>query len=222
MQLDILQEGQRWVAINKPAGIGTEQHYQHDTVEARAQVQWQRPGASKAPFIGIVHRLDRPVSGVLLLARNKSTLVALNAAFAERRVRKTYWALTEKALPEREGTLRHYLARAANRRTATVAHRPGGSARESVLHYELLDEQPGYFHYAVTPITGRFHQIRAQLAAAGAPIIGDATYGSPRLVAPHTILLHARQLDFPAPAGEVVTVTAPLPAAWPETSQLFQ
>lgn len=217
--LDIIHEGHRWAVVNKPAGIATERHYDHDTVEARAQVQWQRPRSGKKPYVGIVHRLDRPVSGALLLARNKSTLVALNEAFSARKTTKIYWALTAGPLPGHAGRLKHYLLRDKFGRKAIASRRPLPSARESVLDYRLLGRVEGDYLYEVRPVTGRFHQIRVQLATAGAPIIGDATYGSARPAAPNTIRLHARRLTFPAPGGPTVTVTAPLPADWPAVNQ---
>lgn len=214
--LDILQQGHRWVVINKPAGIGTERNFTNDTVEARAQVQWKRPRSEKKTFVGIVHRLDRPVSGALLLAQNKSTLVALNVAFANQLTKKVYWALTDRPLPASSGKLRHYLARDKFGRKAIASTRPMPKAKESTLHYKLMGRVGEDYHYEITPITGRFHQIRVQLATAGAPIIGDATYGAQRMVQPNTIRLHARQLTFPAPEGDTISVVAPVPDTWPD------
>lgn len=210
--LEILHEGKSYYVINKPAGIATEKNFTNDTVEARALLQWKRPGSTKDPFVGIVHRLDRPVSGALLLARNKSTLVALNRAFEQKQVEKTYVALTENLLPQEAGELRHYLARDQFGRKAIAATRPLPGAKEAVLRYRLLTAGTDRYLWEITPITGRFHQIRVQLATAGAPIIGDATYGSLRIHLPEAICLHASQLTFPEPSGEMVTVAAPLPA----------
>ncbi|MEO0733548.1 MAG: RNA pseudouridine synthase [Bacteroidota bacterium] len=210
--LQILHEGPRWVVINKPAGIATEKHYQHDTVEARAQVQWKRPRSTKPAYVGIPHRLDRPVSGALLLAQNKSTLVFLNEAFAAGKVDKTYVAATERPLPQAAGKLKHFLTRDRFGRKAIAATRPLPGAKESLLEYRLLEKQPDHYLWEIKPITGRFHQIRVQLATAGAPIIGDVTYGSTRMLAPHVIALHAYQLTFPTPEDERITVEATLPS----------
>ena len=200
--LTVLHEAPGYVAVSKPAGIGTERHYDHDTVEARAQVQWKRPNSKGEPYVGIVHRLDRPVSGVLLLARNKSTLRFLNDAFANRKVRKTYVALTAAALPQTKGNLRHYLTRDAANRRALAYDEPGSKRTESYLRYRLLQrEKGGYYRYEIQPVTGRFHQIRCQLAAAGAPIVGDAAYGSTASYREHEICLHAAGLSFPDPGG---------------------
>lgn len=213
-ELITLQEGPRWVVINKPAGIATEKNFDNDTVEARAQEQWKRPGSKKSPYVGIVHRLDRPVSGALLLARNKSTLVSLNQAFADKKTEKTYWALTENPLPKESGTLKDYLTRDKFGRKAVASKRLVSGAKEAVLDYRLLAEYDGLYHYEIMPITGRFHQIRIQLATAGAPVVGDATYGSLRIVAPYVIQLHARRLAFPTPEGEIVSVDADVPDTW--------
>lgn len=213
--LHIIAEGQRWVAINKPAGIGVEQHFDYDTVEKRALAQFQRPGATKAPYVGIVHRLDRPVSGALLLARNKSTLVALNQLFAERKVEKTYWALVKDTPPKESGRLRHWLLRDQFGKKAIASGRPLPSAKEANLDYRVLRSQKNGCLLEIKPITGKFHQIRAQLAAAGFPIVGDSLYGSDRLFTPNCIALHAHQLSFPDPAtGKSVEITADVPTNW--------
>jgi 23S rRNA pseudouridine1911/1915/1917 synthase len=212
MQLEILHETSGYVVINKPAGIATEKNFDNDTVEARALVRWRRPGSSKEPFVGIVHRLDRPVSGVLLLAKNKSTLRLLNKAFEDKLVQKTYVALTAAPLPAEKGRLKHYLARDTFGRKAIASTRPLPGAKESVLEYQLLQKTDGGYRYEITPITGRFHQIRVQLATAGAPIVGDATYGSERIYLPECICLHANRLVFPDPvSGEMMSVEASLP-----------
>lgn len=214
--LEILSEGPGWAVINKPAGIATERHFQYDTVEARAQEQWKRPKASKPAFVGIVHRLDRATSGALALARNKSTLVKLNAAFADRQATKVYWAVTDRPLPEPAGRLHHYLIRNPTNKLAVASTRPVPDGREAILDYRLLAENGGAFLYEVRPRTGRFHQIRCQFATAGAPIVGDHSYGSLKPLREHCIALHARQLGFPDPAGEgEVMTTAPLPDYWP-------
>ena len=216
--LDILREGPGWAVINKPAGIATERHFQYDTVEARAQVQWTREGAKKPGYVGIVHRLDRPVSGALLLARKKSVLAKLNQAFAERKTRKVYWAVTDKPLPAAEGELVHYLGRTPDRKKAFASTRPVPGGQEARLRYRLLREAGGLlYEYELRPVTGRFHQLRVQLATAGAPIVGDQAYGSMRLLGEQVIALHAYSLAFPDPRGEgeEIEVVAPLPGYWP-------
>jgi 23S rRNA pseudouridine1911/1915/1917 synthase len=200
--LTILHAGPGYVVINKPAGIATEKNFDNDTVEARAQVQWKGVKRTKTPFVGIVHRLDRPVSGVLLLAKNKSTLRLLNKAFEDKLVRKTYLALTDAALPNEVGMLQHFLARDPTGRSAVATAGPAPGAKKATLEYRLIGQRGGGFLYELSPLTGRFHQIRVQLSTAGAPIVGDAAYGSTRPFKDNQICLHASRLAFPDPAGE--------------------
>lgn len=215
-KLDVLHQGRTYAVVNKPAGIATERHFNYDTVEARARVQWQREGATKPAYIGIVHRLDRPVSGALVLALRKSTLVKLNQAFAEGQTEKRYRAVTDRPLPHPSGELRGYLGRDKTRKRALVHTRPVPGAREGVLRYDLVGEKNAFFSYDIQLLTGRFHQIRAQLAAAGAPIMGDHAYGSLRPLREHTIALHAYRLRLPDPAGGGdVVVEADFPGYWP-------
>ncbi|NJC26045.1 RluA family pseudouridine synthase [Neolewinella antarctica] len=204
--LTVLRDGAGFVVIHKPAGIPTEAYADHDTVEARAWKMYQRPGSPKLPFVGIVHRLDRPVSGVLVLARNKSTLRRLNQAFADKQVSKHYLARTQVPLPGEVGTLRHFLVKDNLNRRATVHDRAKNGAKLSTLKYRLRNQGNGFYAYEIEPITGRYHQIRAQLAAAGAPIIGDEKYGSPIRFRPNEIMLHAHRLAFPDAEGGVVEV----------------
>ena len=214
--LNVLREGPGWAVVNKPAGIATERHFQYATVESLAADMWARPKASKPPYVGIVHRLDRVTSGALLLARRKSTLVRLNAAFANGSVKKVYLAATDAPLPDSAGRLRHFLGRDPANRLAVASTRPVAGAKEAILDYKLLDATGTGYLYEVSLLTGRYHQIRAQFAAVCAPIIGDAPYGSQRVLGAHQIALHAVRLTFPDPADDaLVTVTAPLPAGWP-------
>ena len=216
--LTVLAEGPGWAAINKPAGIATERHFQYDTVEGRALECWKRPGATKPPYVGIVHRLDRVTSGALVLARRKSTLVRLNESFARGRTQKVYRAVTSAPLPAEHGELRHYLVRNPTNKRAVANVRPVPGGKEAVLDYRLLRSGNGRFEYEIRPRTGRFHQIRAQLAATGAPIVGDADYGSKVILGEARIALHAAVLSFPDPNDDAtIEVTAELPDYWPLT-----
>ena len=194
-----------------------EKHFDYDTVEKRALEQFKRPRATKSPFIGIVHRLDRPVSGVLLLAQNKSTLVALNQQFARREVEKTYWAIVETTPKEANGTLRHYLLKDKLGRKAIAAKRPLPKAKEALLHYKVLKTFAKTCLLEVKPMSGKFHQIRVQLSTAGFPILGDSLYGATKIFDNgNSIALHARKLNFKAPLGEEqLEIVAPLPPYWP-------
>ncbi|MEM9835214.1 MAG: RNA pseudouridine synthase [Bacteroidota bacterium] len=213
--LDILAEGQRWVAVNKPGGIGVEKHFNYDTVEKRALQQFRRTGASKLPYVGIVHRLDRPVSGVLLLARNKSTLVQLNDLFAQQKVRKVYHAIVTDPPPQDAGELRDFLLKDKFGKKAIAAKRPLPNAQLATLKYKIVAETNGKYLLEVRPETGKFHQIRVQLAGMGCPIMGDGLYGSLFPLPPNRIALHARTLQFiPPGAREAVEIVAPYPDDW--------
>lgn len=209
MTIPIIHNTADWVAVHKPAGLLVEPHPQYPSVVSLLQEQQGLPHREK-PFFGVVHRLDRPVSGLVLLARNKPALRALNELFARRRIRKTYLALVEEALPQRAGDLQHYLGRDESRRRAVVFDQPGDERQLCRLHYRSLGDRPGGHLLEIHPRTGRFHQIRAQLAAAGRPIIGDTTYGSGKSFGAESIALHAFRLGFDDPlSGQPIRLELP-------------
>ncbi len=164
-------------------------------------------------FFEPVHRLDRPASGVVLFAKSKTFFTAMTGLFRARAVEKAYWAVTERAPVEAAGVLRHHLR--PDRRRNVVFARPAredGPEPNAVLSYRLLGGSDRYFFLIVSPSTGRQHQIRAQLAAAGAPIKGDVKYGARRANPDRSILLHARELSFTHPVTQLpVRFTAPPP-----------
>lgn len=204
----VLLETPQLLVVNKPAGMAVErQLHGYSSVEDWA---WQYvSAATKKPFIGIVHRLDRPVSGVLLLAKKRTALRDLNLQFAERRTEKIYRAIVQQAPPASAGTLENWLARDAEGKQATVVAEGAAGAARCELKYQLLKELPLGFLLEIRPVQGRFHQIRAQLAAAGMPIIGDARYGAEAPYLPDAIALHAHSLRFRDPAdGQWRTMTA--------------
>lgn len=204
----ILLETQQLLVVHKPAGMAVErQLHGYPSVEEWA---WQYLSASiKKPFIGIVHRLDRPVSGVLLLAKKRAALKDLNLQFAERRTEKIYRAIVQQAPQNAASTLVHWLARNAEGKQAIVVAEGAVGAARCELKYSVLEELAQGFLLEIKPIQGRFHQIRAQLAAAGMPILGDARYGAEASWQPDAIALHAHSLRFRDPAdGQWRTVTA--------------
>lgn len=199
----IIDQSAELLVIDKPAGMNVERWPGFPSVEDWA---WQYLSASrKHPFVGIIHRLDRPVSGLLLVATTKRCLAAYNALFREKHVQKQYLALTA-ALPEGEGLLEHWLRkdqllkRAVIVKSAAEARRSGASLVR--LQYELVEQLEAGYLLKISPEGGKYHQIRAQLAAVGAPILGDHLYGSQRPFLPDTIALHASQLMFHGDAGQ--------------------
>ncbi len=208
MDIPILYESKWVLAVNKPAGLLVERSPHYPSVEdwAATYVGTQE----RKPYIGIVHRLDRPVSGVLLLAKRKAALKDLNVQFREKRVEKSYLAIVENAPSKPSDIITHWLQKDQREKRAIAFAKPQNDASECRLRYQLLEQHAQGFVLEVHPHSGKFHQIRAQLAAIGCPIVGDAKYGGSLPYQPEAIALHAWKLRFVEPmTGEMVTVVAP-------------
>lgn len=212
---DILYEDNHLIAVNKRAGDLVQSDTAgepglEDRIKAFLRRRDNKPGDV---FLGVAHRIDRPVSGVVLFAKTSKALVRLNEMLRERRIRKIYWAITEEVPDEPEGTLRHYLTRDGKTNKAHAFNSPRGDAKEAVLHYRLLGGSKNYRLLEVELITGRHHQIRCQLAKMGCPIKGDLKYGAQRSNPGGGISLHSRSLSFIHPVRkEPVEIVAPVPA----------
>jgi RluA family pseudouridine synthase len=163
-----------------------------------------------------VHRLDKPVSGTLLIARKRSILKILNEQFASREVGKTYLAIVSTPPPNPEGELKHWLIKDEEGKRALITDARTQLSVEVKLRYKILQQKDGKTLLEVDLITGKYHQIRAQLAHIGSPIIGDDKYGSTEKYIDGALALHARKLTFKHPIdGNIMTVTAPTPDdAW--------
>ena len=163
-------------------------------------------------LMGVPHRLDRPVSGAVILAKTSKALTRLSAAFREGNAGKVYWALVENAPVPPEGEIRTWLTRNEKQNKSYSHPQPQPGAKEALLRYRLLRPTRKYFLVEVELLTGRHHQIRCQLASIGCPIKGDLKYGARRSNPDGSISLHARQVTFLHPTRkEPVTVTAPTP-----------
>lgn len=181
-----------------------------DEAKAYLKEKYAKPGAV---FLGIPHRLDRPVSGACVFARTSKALARLNALFRDGAVRKTYHAIVCRPPRQPEGTLVHYLSRneRQNKSYAHATERPG--TKRAALSYRTIGHSERYTLLEVELHTGRHHQIRCQLAAIGCPIKGDLKYGAPRSNPDGSICLHARSVSFEHPVTRrPVAVTAPYPA----------
>ncbi len=216
MKLEILYEDNHCLAVCKPAGVLVQGDRTGDSTIAAAAAEYlrQRYGKPGRVFVGVVHRLDRPVSGVVLLARTSKAAARLALQFRHGEVGKHYLALVEHAPAAAAGTLEHHLAKdhRTNRTRAVAATHP--RARLARLRYRVLSQHPGGTLVEVLPETGRSHQIRVQLAASGCVIVGDLRYGSKRRLGA-MLALHASRLEFAHPTREErVFVEAPLPASW--------
>lgn len=163
-------------------------------------------------FIGVTHRLDRPVSGLVVFAKTSKALARLNEMFKNGDVHKTYWAIVKNCPQETEATLEHYLVRNEKQNKSYAYDREKPGAKKAILHYKLIGHSENYFLLEVDLKTGRHHQIRCQLAKIGCPIKGDLKYGFPRSNPDGSICLHARRLSFIHPVSkELIELEAPLP-----------
>lgn len=171
--------------------------------------KYHKPGAV---FLGVVHRLDRPTSGIVLFARTSKALSRLNKMFAERETEKIYWAVVKNAPPKIEGTLKHYLKRNPKQNKSYAHEKEVPDSKKAILHYKLLKKLNTYYLLEITLETGRHHQIRSQLSAIGCPIKGDLKYGFDRSNPDGSIHLHARRLTFIHPVQkEEILIEAPAP-----------
>ena len=163
-------------------------------------------------FIGVTHRLDRPVSGLVVFAKTSKALARLNEMFKNGDVHKTYWAIVKNCPQETEATLEHYLVRNEKQNKSYAYDREKPGAKKAILHYKLIGHSEKYFLLEVDLKTGRHHQIRCQLAKIGCPIKGDLKYGFPRSNPDGSICLHARRVSFIHPVSkELIELEAPLP-----------
>jgi 23S rRNA pseudouridine1911/1915/1917 synthase len=213
--LRILFEDNHIIAVNKRAsdivqGDRTGDPALADKVRDYLRDRYHKPGNV---FVGVPHRLDRPVSGVVLFARTEKALSRLAGLFREGGVRKVYWALVAPRPPGDGGELTHWLRRNAQQNKSYAVPAGTADAKEARLSWRLLGSLERYHLLEIELHTGRHHQIRAQLAALGCPIKGDLKYGSPRSNPGGGICLHARRVSFEHPVkGEPVVIVADPPA----------
>ncbi len=212
---EVLAETKDWIAINKPSGLIVETNpFECPSVEDLL-FQYLRK-KEKRPFIGVVHRLDRLTSGVLLFAKKKDALRKLNRQFSERQVKKVYLALLSPFCLDKSGLLTGWLIKDQKNKKAEIKLRETVDAKKVTLSYRLLKEEEGAALVEVHPFTGRFHQIRVQFATAGCPVVGDEKYGSRISCATFAIGLHAFSISFSDPhTGETVIIHAGLPEKEP-------
>ncbi|MGB1988583.1 MAG: RluA family pseudouridine synthase [Flavobacteriales bacterium] len=212
--LEVLYEDNHIIAVNKKAsdivqGDKTGDRPLPEYVKDYIKKKYNKPGKV---FLGVVHRLDRPVSGVILFARTSKALSRLNEMFREKKVQKTYWAIVKNKPQNTKETLVHYLLKNQAKNKSQAFNREGNHALRSELSYELIHSLDNYHLLEVSPKTGRHHQIRVQLAKIGCPIKGDIKYGFDRTNKDKSIHLHARKIDFIHPVKkEPISITAPTP-----------
>jgi 23S rRNA pseudouridine1911/1915/1917 synthase len=214
IQGNILYEDNHIIIINKlPSqivqGDKTGDKPLSDLVKDYLKIKYNKPGEV---FLGVVHRLDRPVSGAVIFARTSKSLTRLNELIKNREIKKTYWAVVKNKPPKDKDTLVNFLRRDEARNKSFVAGENSKNVQKASLSYSLIAVSDSYYLLEVGLETGRHHQIRAQLAAVGCPIKGDLKYGFPRSNPDGSIHLHARKLEFMHPVTQLlVSVVADPP-----------
>ena len=211
LDLDVIHENNDYFVVNKTASLISEKSpYEDNTVED--QVRHHLLKSKRKPFIGVIHRLDRVTSGVLIFAKKKGILVAFNDLFSRRKVQKTYLAIVKNEPPKSKDNLVNFLVKNNLEKRAGIVSTESKGAQECILSYQVIGKNEFGYLLKVKPKTGRFHQIRAQLSNIGLPIIGDEKYGSDQTYLPLSICLHAWKLTYQVTgANEFKTYEAPLP-----------
>jgi 23S rRNA pseudouridine1911/1915/1917 synthase len=209
--LEVLYEDNHIIAINKRPGDivqgdKTGDAPLSDFVKQYIKVSANKPGEV---FLGTVHRIDRPVSGIVLFAKTSKALARLNEMFQKKEITKTYWAVVKNKPPQPEGRLEHFLLKDEAKNKSKAHVNQVKNSLISVLEYKIIASSEKYYLLEVNPHTGRHHQIRAQLSAMGCPIKGDVKYGADRTNENASIHLHARSINFIHPVKkEIINIEA--------------
>lgn len=212
--LEILFEDNHLIIVNKKVGDIVQGDKTGDKplseiVKEYIKDTYKKPGNV---FLGVVHRLDRPTTGIVIFAKTSKALERMNKMLREKRIQKTYWALVEGCPDPSQATLEHYLRKNPKNNKSTAFTKESKESKKAILHYDTLLQLDNYTLLEINLETGRHHQIRCQLSVSGYPIKGDLKYGSKRSNSNGGILLHAVKIEFNHPvAKETIYVEAPLP-----------
>ena len=212
--MTVVYEDNHIIVVNKTAseivqGDKTGDVPLSELVKQYLKEKYAKPGNV---FLGVMHRLDRPVSGLVVFAKTSKALARLNEMFRNSEVKKTYWAIVKQAPKEPEGELVNYLVRHEKQNKSYAYDKEVPNSKKAVLHYRLIGHSQNYFLLEVDLKTGHSHKIRCQLAKMGCPIKGDLKYGCPRSNPDGSICLHARRVHFIHPLSkEEIDLTAPVP-----------
>ena len=213
--MTVVYEDNHIIVVNKTSseivqGDKTGDTTMSETVKSYLKEKYNKPGNV---FIGVTHRLDRPVSGLVVFAKTGKALARLNEMFRNGDVKKTYWAIVKECPKETEGELVHYLVRNEKQNKSYAYDKEVKNSKKAILHYKLIGHSQNYYLLEVDLKTGRHHQIRCQLAKMGCPIKGDLKYGAQRSNPDGSICLHARMVKFIHPVSkELIELPAPVPA----------
>lgn len=219
-ETQIVYEDNHMMVVNKKAGQLVQGDKTGDEsllalIKSFIKIRDAKPGNV---FLGLVHRIDRPTSGLIIYAKTSKALTRLTQMVKNREIKKTYWAVVQKTMIPQSQRLVHYLQKNEKTNKATVFIKPTDSAKESILNYQIIKVLDNFQLLEIDLETGRHHQIRAQLSKIGAAIKGDLKYGAARSNPDGGIHLHARKLEFTHPVTkENLEITAPVPqndAVW--------
>lgn len=212
--MQVIYEDNHIIIVNKESGEIVQGDKTGDTplseeVKAYIKEKYAKPGLV---FLGVVHRLDRPVSGLVIFARTSKALQRLNDMFRKGEIHKTYWAAVQQRPREVEGTLENWLVRNEKQNKSYAYDREVPNSKKAILNYKLIGQTTYYSILEINLLTGRHHQIRCQLSAMGCPIKGDLKYGAKRSNPDGSISLLARRVEFIHPVSKKqIIVEAPLP-----------
>ncbi|HSD06791.1 RluA family pseudouridine synthase [Flavobacterium sp.] len=212
--LQILHEDNHLIVVNKRVGDivqgdKTGDKPLSDVVKEYIKDKYNKPGEV---FLGVVHRLDRPTTGIVVFARTSKALTRMNELFSSRETNKTYWAVVKNKPAKQEDKLVHYIKRNEKNNTSKAHLKEVPDSKMASLEYKIIKELDNYYGLEILLHTGRHHQIRAQLSAIGSPIKGDLKYGFDRSNPDGGIHLHARKLEFIHPVSkEKISIIAPTP-----------
>ncbi|HEX6223491.1 MAG TPA: RluA family pseudouridine synthase [Chryseolinea sp.] len=210
----VLYEDNHLLVVNKGAGVLSQGDATGDISlielgKVYIREKFKKPGAV---FLGLIHRLDRPVTGVVALARTSKALERMTALFRNRQTQKIYWAIVKNKPRSDQETLKHWLRKDDSKNRTTAFKTETEGAQYAELDYRVIATAAGHWLLEVNPLTGRPHQIRVQLASMGCPIKGDVKYGDPEANEDGSIYLHAKELSFEHPVRKTpLTIKAPLP-----------
>lgn len=225
LDLQVLYDNGPCLVVNKPGGLLTQGPPGVDSLEERVRRFYKRrEGKTGKIYLGLPHRLDRPVSGAIVFARHERAAQRLSLQFEERRVKKVYWAIVEGEVAPHAGAWTDFMRKIPGQPRSEIASAGAEGAQWALLEYRVLAGLQGASLLEIQLGTGRTHQIRVQAASRGHPVLGDSLYGAATPFGPATsderqrwISLHARRLVFRHPMiDETVDVAAPLPAFWPQ------
>lgn len=214
MEISVIHEDNHLIVVNKRSGDITQGDKTGDKPLPEKVKEWLKKKYNKPGnvFCGVVHRLDRPTSGVVIFAKTSKALTRMNKMFQQKEVQKTYWAIVESKPKTTQDTLTHFLKKNDKQNKSYPVNEGVDMAKKATLSYKLMAQSEHYFLLEVLPETGRHHQIRTQLSAIGAIIKGDLKYGAKRSNKDGSISLHARKVEFIHPVSkEPISIQAPVP-----------